>query len=1149
MQTMPSTRVRVLRPVEMAWIAVVPCALVTFGALMLLGPALGHALFEAGSEALWPPGTPNTIGAAEPVKHGRFAIALMGPALLAAVVLLGSRRPPALAPGLRRALVAGGQLAVLAFLVLALLGEHNLIARPTPRLPTIFSVATLLVAAALPPLLLYALRRAPRVPAALARAARDSRARVVGCAVLAVACTVVWLLPAIDSERTIGLQPLGDLITWTLDDPFAILDGRTPLVDFRPVYAQLWPYVTAVAMAAFGTNVTVYTLTMAAASGLTLLAAYAVFRRVVGSAVLALALYVPFLAVGFVSVWNLNNVNVSSMWPIRYSGAYLLAWLTARQLDGAAPRRRWLLFLAGGLVALNNLEFGLAALVATCVAVVCADPPRTRGAALRLAGEAAAGALAAVALVSLATLVRAGELPHFGLLAEFPRIFGTLGLVSLPMPALSFHLVVYATFVAAIGAAAVRLADGEGERLLAAMLMWSGVFGLIAGSYYAGRSDSLKLVSLFSAWCFALILLTIAVVRSLAARGWRPSLAHLMVLAGFALAVLSIQQVPAPWSQASRLGRLEATATFKQPQALRFIDAHTHPGERVAILIRLGHRLAYDLDLTNVSPYPFLTVMVTRAQLRTFLDAVRREHVHKLFLSDVVAVAAHHAALRAAGFTRRARSGDLALWSDAAATPPTSGGPRAQRALGLVGDWPLPNGDLRNTRNAGGPIDAASVGRLRVAWTRPVHNEYTATPLVVDGVVYSQDRFSDVSAIDLRRGTLRWKYISNEPNLGPNGVSFARGRVFGVTPRAVFALDAGSGRQLWKTRLDVAPNERIDMAPGVAHGLVYVSTTPFASRIVGKIWALNAATGRRVWKWAESPAGLWGHPDVNAGGGMWHPPGFDERGNLYAGIADPSAWPGTHGDAWARSRPGPNRWNNSLVKLDARSGRFLWGRQVVPHDLYDWDLECPPILVRVGGRTVVLAGGKMGFAFAFDAASGRLLWKRSVGLHNGHDDDNLRAMRGDYSNIRVGTPILPGDWGGIQTPMASDGRTLYVPANNLSVTYLNGIDQPQQQDLLDGTGDLVAIDVASGRVRWDTRLPHGVYGGATIANDVVFTTTVEGTLWALRTDNGRVVWRATLPAGSIAPVAIAGDTLLTGTGLAMGDRSRLRLVAYRLGAR
>ena len=288
---------------------------------------------------------------------------------------------------------------------------------------------------------------------------------------------------------------------------------------------------------------------------------------------------------------------------------------------------------------------------------------------------------------------------------------------------------------------------------------------------------------------------------------------------------------------------------------------------------------------------------------------------------------------------------------------------------------------------------------------------------------------------------------------------------------------------------------------------------------------------------------------MNAGGGAWHPPAFDERGGLYIGLANPVAWPGTREDPWGRSRPGDNRWDNSIVKLDARTGRFLWGRQVLPHDIYDWDLECPIILAHAGGRLVAIAGGKMGVVFAFDADTGALLWKRSVGIHNGHDHDDLAAMRGDYSNIRAGQRIYPGDWGGIQSAMASDGSTVYAPVNNLYTVYRNGIDQPRLQEVMSGTGEVVAIDVATGRVRWDRRLPHSVYGAATIANDVVFTTTLDGTVWGLDTRTGKQLWSAKLPEATDAPIAIAGDTLMTAASFPLRNEDQeLAIVAYRLGA-
>jgi outer membrane protein assembly factor BamB len=463
-------------------------------------------------------------------------------------------------------------------------------------------------------------------------------------------------------------------------------------------------------------------------------------------------------------------------------------------------------------------------------------------------------------------------------------------------------------------------------------------------------------------------------------------------------------------------------------------------------------------------------------------------------------------------------------------------------------EWGAPNADDANTRRVSGPIDAASVKDLRRAWTVPLATmpgAFTATPAIVGGVVYTQDMRSNVSAIDLHSGQVHWVKRYNAVDNGPNGVSIGDGRVYGVTPRAVFALDATTGRELWNVELAPREGEGIDMAPGFHDGTVYVSNVPAIGGVISTLYALDAATGKTRWKWEQVPRSLWGHPEVNAGGGLWHPPAFDERGGLYIGIANPVPWPGVPQAPWGASRPGPNRWNNSIVKLDAKSGRFLWGYQVLPHDIYDWDLECPIILARAGGRRIALAAGKMGFVYAFDQESGALLWKRSVGLHNGHDDDDLIAMRGEFERLKYGQKILPGDWGGVQTQMASDGSTVYVPVNNLYSIFL-GQELPRQQNLMQGTGEIVALDIATGRVRWDRKLPHSVYGAATISDDVVFTTTFDGTVWGLRLRDGKVLWKDRLPAGNDAPVAVSGDTLVTAAGIPLSPHQHLAIVGYRL---
>jgi hypothetical protein len=617
---------RALTPAELAWVALIPCAVVTIAALLVLGPPLGHALFKPGSDALWPTSWWEARGQPEPVKHTRYLIAAVAPALLAAVVLLGVRRPPRLRPRTVRAC----RLAVYALLsvvfVLSVLGQDEVLIVGRQQLPKqpIFTVLTYAVSSLLVGAAVVALRRT-RIAQRVAQLARETPARRAAGVAIALAFASLWLLETVTTDRLV--EDHGQM-NWTLNDAFAVLNGRTPLVDYHLIYGKLAPYPAALALSVFGKTALVYTLLLAVCNVATLLFVYTLLRRVVRSSLYALLLFLPFVALGDIRHTMIN----AGMWPMRYGTAYVVLWMTARHIDGARPRRLWPIFLVGGLGAINSMEFGAGAIVASVIALLCASPPRALRDAWPLARECAAGVGGAVVLVAGFTLLRAGELPSVALLMEWPRIFTSLGWFSLPIPGLALHLPVYATFVAAIGVAAVRLARPDDDRLLTSVLMWSGVFGLVAGSYYVGRAEDYKLIAMFSAWGLSLALLTVVCVRALAARGWRaPRFGELLVLFGFALAVCAISQMPPTTAEIRRLTQDLPPPTYRAG-AEAFVKAHTQPGQKIVILMPEGHRIADRLGLDNVSPFGIVNAIVTERQMRALIDAIRREGVTEIFM-------------------------------------------------------------------------------------------------------------------------------------------------------------------------------------------------------------------------------------------------------------------------------------------------------------------------------------------------------------------------------------------------------------------------------------------------------------------------------------------------------------------------------------
>ncbi len=458
-------------------------------------------------------------------------------------------------------------------------------------------------------------------------------------------------------------------------------------------------------------------------------------------------------------------------------------------------------------------------------------------------------------------------------------------------------------------------------------------------------------------------------------------------------------------------------------------------------------------------------------------------------------------------------------------------------------EWPSPNENLYNTRVAHSSIASTNVSKLAMAWTIPLQGKGAtgadvANPVIANGIAYLQDGASNVIAVRYATGQVLWTHKYNTADYGPNGVTIANGRIYGVTASGVFALDAQTGQQVWYNTQLATGQVNFDIAPQVANGKVFVSSAlTFGG---GIIYALNAATGARLWSF-QTVVDKVSQQLKSTAGGAWDTLLIGPDNSVYAGIGNPYL-----SLQQAQTTPSRELYTDSLVKLNQTTGQLEWYYQAFPNDFHDWDLQISPIYTTVAGRAVVLAAGKGGVVFAFDAMSGHLLWKTSVGIHNGHDDDDQLALDGTL-HLQPPYTLEPGEAGGVETNMAAADGVVYVPVDNLPETVATATAPVGTSNFLQGKGEMVAIDIATGKTLWTTQLPQLLLGGATVSNDLVFTTTFTGELIALSRQDGSTVWTAQLPAGSNSMLAIVGNTLLAGAGIPLKATQHPAVVAYRLG--
>jgi quinohemoprotein ethanol dehydrogenase len=468
-------------------------------------------------------------------------------------------------------------------------------------------------------------------------------------------------------------------------------------------------------------------------------------------------------------------------------------------------------------------------------------------------------------------------------------------------------------------------------------------------------------------------------------------------------------------------------------------------------------------------------------------------------------------------------------------------------------------------------IHEGNVVQLGLAYAVDVESKrgLEATPLVVDGVIYTTGSWSVVFAVDARSGKVLWKHDPRVPrrygglvccDVVNRGVALYRGRVYvGTLDGRLQALDAKTGAVLWSVvTVDQSKPYSITMAPRVVKGKVIVGNGGAELGVRGYVSAYDAENGNLVWRFYTVPGdpargfenealeraaktwtGQWW--TVGGGGTVWDSLAFDpELDLLYVGTGNGSPW-----SRYVRSPGGgDNLYLSSILALRPDTGELVWHYQTTPGDNWDFTATQHILLaeLEIGGRErrVLMQAPKNGFFYVLDRETGELLsadpfvnvtWAKGVDLASGRP---IEAEGLDYREQTV--EVKPSPFGAHNwQPMSFDPKTglVYIPAQEApyffrldkqwkhrSNAWNTGADPTVADDFPRDlvSGHLLAWDPVARKEAWRAQYTLPWNGGLlSTAGNLVFQGTAHGSFVAYRASDGKLLWEAPAGTGVIAP--------------------------------
>ena len=454
-------------------------------------------------------------------------------------------------------------------------------------------------------------------------------------------------------------------------------------------------------------------------------------------------------------------------------------------------------------------------------------------------------------------------------------------------------------------------------------------------------------------------------------------------------------------------------------------------------------------------------------------------------------------------------------------------------------------------------ITPANVKNLELQWVLQSRSleKYEATSIVADGVLYTVQAPNDIVALDAASGRIYWTYSYTpgkdaRPCCGRvnRGVAILGDTLFmGTIDAHLVAIDARSGKPIWNTEVAKdASGYALTHAPLVVKDKVIVGTAGGEFGIRGFIAAYDAKTGKEVWRFHNIPEpGEPGHETwagdswKTGGGSVWVTGSYDPDLNLtYWGIGNPG--PDWNGD----NRKGDNLYTDSVVALDADTGKLKWHFQFSPHDEFDYDSVQIPVLVDIEWqgrpRKVMLWANRNGYFYVLDRTNGQFMLGKpfvkvtwSSGL-----DERGRPMRAPTATTSPdGILIFPGNQGGTNwynSSYSPHTGLFYIPSwveyntvyFKIPVEYnegrnfgggvlRNNVNQRRptltRLEENEGYGAVRAVDPKTGQMKWEFKMSDVTDAGVlTTASDVLFTGGREGYFFAMDARNGELLWKATV---------------------------------------